>query len=237
MDIGENSKPKRQVVFVDPDDPDAPYWWPAMVILSLRLSSKGCSTRGFHVLSRNSIQRGSKARIRSIAGLLLWGWFLVCLPSFFHRLDGKRADLYSSLVGEHECVPFSTDTHPYIDYLKGPHGRQFHKDKAVRSATLYCSTAVPPPSFTWIRDEEAKKERIEAAAKYAGVQKSFTITSSTTTTVPSSSSISAGITSLHLLLCWLWDLVTSQAQKRNDHQHHNFVGTIISIIIINVENS
>ncbi|KAJ1984983.1 hypothetical protein H4R34_000327 [Dimargaris verticillata] len=24
--------PKRQLVFVDPDDEEAPYWWPAMVV-------------------------------------------------------------------------------------------------------------------------------------------------------------------------------------------------------------
>jgi hypothetical protein len=25
------SNAKRRIVFVDPDDPDAPFWWPAMV--------------------------------------------------------------------------------------------------------------------------------------------------------------------------------------------------------------
>ncbi|RUS17540.1 hypothetical protein BC937DRAFT_89834 [Endogone sp. FLAS-F59071] len=27
-----HKKQRRKVVFVDPDDPTAPYWWPAMVV-------------------------------------------------------------------------------------------------------------------------------------------------------------------------------------------------------------
>lgn len=27
-----SNKKRRKVVFVDPDDPTAPYWWPAMVV-------------------------------------------------------------------------------------------------------------------------------------------------------------------------------------------------------------
>ncbi|ORX96736.1 hypothetical protein K493DRAFT_314372 [Basidiobolus meristosporus CBS 931.73] len=117
--------PKRKVVFVDPDEPTAPYWWPAMIVPEREIEA-------FKQTMENDIQEPKK------------GEHLVC---YFE--DGSF-----SIVPETEAVSFSPVLPPYTDYLRGANADAFLKDKAVMLATLYWETGIVPPTFTWVRDEE-----------------------------------------------------------------------------------
>ncbi|ORX96661.1 hypothetical protein K493DRAFT_336818 [Basidiobolus meristosporus CBS 931.73] len=116
---------KRKVVFVDPDDLNAPYWWPAMIVPEREIEA-------FKQTMENDIQEPGK------------GEHLVC---YFE--DGSF-----SIVPETEIAPFSPVLPPYTNYLRGVNADAFLNDKAVMLATLYWETGIVPPTFTWVRDEE-----------------------------------------------------------------------------------
>ncbi|RKP24154.1 hypothetical protein SYNPS1DRAFT_30076 [Syncephalis pseudoplumigaleata] len=121
------SHAKRRIVFVDPDDPSAPFWWPAMVVPESEIDV-------FRQTMTSDIQE----------------------PGANEHLVCYFEDSSFSVVHERELVPFSPDKSPYTDYLRGPHSHQFKRDRAVQLATLYWETGIVPRSFTWARDTERK---------------------------------------------------------------------------------
>ncbi|RKP05764.1 hypothetical protein THASP1DRAFT_25793 [Thamnocephalis sphaerospora] len=124
---------KRRIVFVDPDDPEAPFWWPAMVVPE-------CEIEVFRRAMTTDVQEPGQNE------------HLVC---YFE--DGSF-----SVVHERELVAFSPDEPPYTDYLRGPSSFIFKKDRAVQLATLYWETGIVPHSFTWVRDTERQVSQGEA---------------------------------------------------------------------------
>ncbi|KAI8051179.1 hypothetical protein BDF22DRAFT_92451 [Syncephalis plumigaleata] len=127
MTAPRRSHAKRRIVFVDPDDPNALFWWPAMVVPESEIDV-------FRQTMTSDIQEPGPNE------------HLVC---YFE-------DSSFSVVHERELVAFSPDKSPYTDYLRGPHSNQFKRDRAVQLATLYWETGIVPRSFTWARDTERK---------------------------------------------------------------------------------
>ncbi|KAJ1982803.1 hypothetical protein H4R35_000162 [Dimargaris xerosporica] len=125
--------PKRQLVFVDPDDEEAPYWWPAMVVANDDLAVFSQSISNF------TDQPGK-------------GEYLVC---YFE--DGSY-----SIVSKRDTRPFSPSLPPYSAYRYGPHSHEFKHDRGVQLATLYHEMAMAPDTFAWIRDEERYNPDITA---------------------------------------------------------------------------
>ncbi|CAG8569203.1 6839_t:CDS:2 [Diversispora eburnea] len=109
---------RRKVVFVDPDDPTAPHWWPAMVVPLKEIEI-------FKQKMDSDVKYPSK------------GENLVC---YFE--DGSF-----SIVAEQDLLPFDPNNKPYITYMEGPNSTIFQKDKAVALATLYFEKGIIPPSF------------------------------------------------------------------------------------------
>jgi hypothetical protein len=128
----KKTEPKRRVVFVDPDDPQALYWWPAMVVPPQDF-------RSFRKMLAQDITEPQENE------------FLVC---YFE--DGSF-----STVGASECVPFCPTDPPYSRYLRGPHRKAFISDQAIKYATLYWDQHIVPLSFTWVQDEERALDNIE----------------------------------------------------------------------------
>ncbi|KAI8609051.1 hypothetical protein BC830DRAFT_1152559 [Chytriomyces sp. MP71] len=113
---------KRQnIVFVDPDDANAPWWWPAIVV----------PQKEFHEFRRAYALDMEEPKD---------GEYLVC---YFE-------DASFSTIPETAAIPFNPNQHPYTTYLHGPDGDEFKQDNAVRLATEYYSSGVPPASFVWL---------------------------------------------------------------------------------------
>ncbi|KAI9593385.1 hypothetical protein BDF19DRAFT_168542 [Syncephalis fuscata] len=127
MAAPRRSNAKRRIVFVDPDDSEAPFWWPAMVVPESEIDV-------FRKTMTSDIQE----------------------PGAHEHLVCYFEDSSFSVVHERELVPFSPDKSPYTEYLRGPHSNQFKRDRAVQLATLYWETGIVPRSFTWARDTERK---------------------------------------------------------------------------------
>ncbi|KAF0492643.1 hypothetical protein F8M41_021575 [Gigaspora margarita] len=123
--LNEPKHLRRKVVFVDPDDPDAPHWWPALVVPRKEIEI-------FKQKMDNDVQYPSD------------GESLVC---YFE--DGSY-----SIVPEKDQKPFDPKIEPYTTYMEGPNSEAFQKDKAVTLATLYFEKGVVPPVFKWIRNED-----------------------------------------------------------------------------------
>ncbi|KAJ3100530.1 hypothetical protein HDU97_002166 [Phlyctochytrium planicorne] len=112
---------KRRVVFVDPDDANAPWWWPALVVPPAEFET-------FRKYVGNEITEPKD------------GEYLVC---YFE--DGSF-----SVIPESDAVPFSPLIPPYTLYVAGADGQDFKSDNAVKLATQYWETGIPPPSFVWL---------------------------------------------------------------------------------------
>ncbi|KAI8922852.1 hypothetical protein BC831DRAFT_514730 [Entophlyctis helioformis] len=120
--------PARSLVFVDPDDAHAPYWWPAMVVPPHELE-----------LFRRSVE--------SDVDQPGPGQCLVC---YFE--DGSF-----SVVAESDTLPLCPFQAPYTSYVAGPSADAFRKDKAVVLATLYWETGSFPPYFSWLNTAPREK--------------------------------------------------------------------------------
>ncbi|CAG8708969.1 12806_t:CDS:2, partial [Dentiscutata heterogama] len=123
--LSESKHIRRKVVFVDPDDPDAPHWWPALVVPRKEIEI-------FKQKMDNDVQYPGD------------GESLVC---YFE--DGSF-----SIVPEKDQKPFDPKIEPYTTYMEGPNSEAFQKDKAVTLATLYFEKGLVPPVFKWIRNED-----------------------------------------------------------------------------------
>ncbi|KAI8837526.1 hypothetical protein BC829DRAFT_455428 [Chytridium lagenaria] len=124
-----------RVVFVDPDDDDAPWWWPALVVPPSEFEK-------------------FKKSVDSDVTEPKDGEYLVC---YFE--DGSF-----SIIPETDAVPFNPLRPPYTLYVSGPDGPQFKADNAVRLATQFWDTGIPPPSFRWLHDHPS------VVGKKVGVQ-------------------------------------------------------------------
>ncbi|RGB40531.1 hypothetical protein C1646_396195 [Rhizophagus diaphanus] len=116
---------RRKVVFVDPDDPDAPHWWPALVVPFKEIEI---------------FKQRMDYDVQYPAG----GENVVC---YFE--DGSF-----SIVSEKDQLPFDPKGQPYTTYMEGPNASIFQKDKAVALATLYYEKGVIPQSFKWLHKED-----------------------------------------------------------------------------------
>ncbi|KAJ3081718.1 hypothetical protein HK102_002174, partial [Quaeritorhiza haematococci] len=130
-DNPRRTPPKRKVVFVDPDDVDAPWWWPAMVVPKKEIPL-------FRQTVDGDVQEPAD------------GEYLVC---YFE--DGSF-----SIVPESDALPFCPWQPPYTTYVTGPSGPQFRVDKAVILATWYWETGNVPSSFVWLKGQ-ALEDRSE----------------------------------------------------------------------------
>ncbi|KAJ3119103.1 hypothetical protein HDU96_000018 [Phlyctochytrium bullatum] len=142
------NSPKRRVVFVDPDDAEAPWWWPALVVLPSEFEK-----------FRRSVD-SDVAEPKD-------GEYLVC---YFE--DGSY-----SVIPESDAVPFNPQLPPYTIYVSGKDGSRFKSDNAVKLATQYWTTGVPPPAFAWLNDSAAPvvdmtNGATASAKKAAGSEKS-----------------------------------------------------------------
>ncbi|CAG8601917.1 16578_t:CDS:2 [Cetraspora pellucida] len=133
--LNEPKHHRRKVVFVDPDDPDAPHWWPALVVPRKEIEI-------FKQKMDNDVQYPSD------------GESLVC---YFE--DGSY-----SIVPEKDQKPFDPKIEPYITYMEGPNSEAFQRDKAVTLATLYFEKGVVPPVFKWIRNEDTSGASVSTGA-------------------------------------------------------------------------
>ncbi|KAJ3045232.1 hypothetical protein HDV00_011104 [Rhizophlyctis rosea] len=124
-------KGKRKLVFVDPDDVNAPWWWPGMVVQKddLPIFKRHVGEEGF---------KDPKA-----------GEFVVC---YFE--DGSY-----STVPETAARPLCPHLAPYTDYSNGPHRDAFVSDKAVVLATRYYERGDIPESFSWLMGVEGSQEK------------------------------------------------------------------------------
>ncbi|CAG8576721.1 7827_t:CDS:2, partial [Scutellospora calospora] len=123
--LNESKHLRRKVVFVDPDDAEAPHWWPALVVPRKEIEI-------FKQKMDSDVQYPSD------------GESLVC---YFE--DGSY-----SIVPEKDQKPFDPKVEPYTTYMEGPNSEAFQKDKAVTLATLYFEKGMVPPVFKWIRNED-----------------------------------------------------------------------------------
>ncbi|EGF77604.1 expressed protein [Batrachochytrium dendrobatidis JAM81] len=112
---------RHALVFVDPDDSDTPYWWPAMVVPH----------------SEYSLFKQTMGPDVELPGE---GQLLVC---YFE--DGSF-----SVVSETDTLPFGPASPPYTSYLAGSSAAEFRKDKAVLLATDYWHSGTVPSFFTWL---------------------------------------------------------------------------------------
>ncbi|ORX48107.1 hypothetical protein BCR36DRAFT_294191 [Piromyces finnis] len=128
-------KPRRKVVFVNPEDDGCLYWWPAIVVPEIEYNLFKQSyddSNNFKIPNENEI--------------------LVC---YFE--DGSF-----SVINETDSLPFSLNTSPYTKYLADPNISQaFKNDKAVKLAKLYLETGEIPSTFLWLKDvpTEDKNEK------------------------------------------------------------------------------
>jgi len=132
-------KPRRRVVFVNPDDDHYLYWWPALVVPEIEYN-----------LFKQSYDDSNNFKIPNEDEIL------VC---YFE--DGSF-----SVIPESDSVPFSLNTTPYTKYLSDPNiSTAFKNDKAVKLAKLYLETGEIPSTFLWLKDvpseEKVKDEKIE----------------------------------------------------------------------------
>ncbi|KAJ3063765.1 hypothetical protein HDU98_000445 [Podochytrium sp. JEL0797] len=111
----------HEVVFVDPDEPDAPWWWPAIVVPQKEFSE---------------FRKSVNIEIKDPEATE----YLVC---YFE--DGSF-----STIPKDDAMPFHPRRHPYTTYLQSPDGPRFRLDNAVSLATDYFENGVVPPSFLWL---------------------------------------------------------------------------------------
>ncbi|KAJ3013987.1 UNVERIFIED_CONTAM: hypothetical protein HDU68_000463 [Siphonaria sp. JEL0065] len=126
---------KHEVVFVDPDDAEAPWWWPAIVV------------------PPNEFQEFRKSYNLEIDEPKE-GEYLVC---YFE--DGSF-----STIPIAAAMPFNPRSHPYTSYLHGAYANNFKRDNAVRLATDYFENGAIPPSFSWLNGGLAAAAAAAAAA-------------------------------------------------------------------------
>ncbi|CAG8601592.1 9084_t:CDS:2 [Funneliformis mosseae] len=123
--VNEPKHLRRKVVFVDPDDPEAPHWWPALVVPLKEIEI-------FKQRMDYDVQYPAE------------GENVVC---YFE--DGSF-----SIVPEKDQLPFDPKCDPYTKYMEGPNASSFQKDKAVTLATLYFEKGIIPQSFKWLHKED-----------------------------------------------------------------------------------
>ncbi|CAJ0848841.1 11180_t:CDS:10 [Entrophospora sp. SA101] len=116
---------RKKVVFVDPDDPSASYWWPALVVPNKEIEI-------FKQKMDYDVQYPGE------------GENLVC---YFE--DGSY-----SVVAEKDQRPFDPNLPPYTEYKEGINAEKFLKDKAVELATQYFEKGCIPTTFKWLRNED-----------------------------------------------------------------------------------
>ncbi|CAG8532196.1 10149_t:CDS:2 [Paraglomus occultum] len=143
-------KQRRKVVFVDPDDSEVPYWWPALVVPRKEIDAFKEKVDYF------TKYPGEREK-------------LVC---YFE--DGSY-----SIVPEEALLPFDTSIPPFTTYVQGPNSDLFLRDKAVMDAIAYFDNGVVPQVFKWLRaadeaehsgngngtNEDHNNERISTGAK------------------------------------------------------------------------
>ncbi|GBC03832.1 hypothetical protein RclHR1_05350006 [Rhizophagus clarus] len=117
---------RRKVVFVDPDDPKAPHWWPALVVPLKEIEI-------------------FKQRMDCDVQYPAEGENVVC---YFE--DGSFSN-----VSEKDQLPFDPKGPPYTTYMEGPNASIFQRDKAVALATQYYEKGVIPQSFKWLHREDS----------------------------------------------------------------------------------
>ncbi|KAJ3292717.1 hypothetical protein HDU79_001111 [Rhizoclosmatium sp. JEL0117] len=115
------AKVQHKVVFVDPDDVNAPWWWPAIVVPQKEFQE-------FRKTVNIEIDEPKE------------GEYLVC---YFE--DGSFSTIPTTAA-----TAFHPRQHPYTAYLNGSYGSNFKRDNAVRLATDYFENGVVPPSFAWL---------------------------------------------------------------------------------------
>ncbi|CAG8481744.1 11656_t:CDS:2 [Acaulospora morrowiae] len=141
--VNEPKHLRRKVVFVDPDDPEAPHWWPALVV----------PLREIEIF---------KQKMDSDVQYPREGENLVC---YFE--DGSY-----SIVSEKDQLPFDPNSEPYTTYMEGPNVSIFQRDKAVTLATLYFEKGAVPPSFKWLRNEDSGNASDSNGDNLAGTNES-----------------------------------------------------------------
>ncbi|KAJ3158645.1 hypothetical protein HDU86_002609 [Geranomyces michiganensis] len=114
--------PRRQIVWVDPDDPDSLFWWPAMVV------------------PKDEFQIFKK----SVNGEVEDPKDGECVVVYFE-------DASYNTVKESDYKTFCPFQPPYTSEVHGKNGRAFCRDPAVMRATVYWETGKVPPAFTWLR--------------------------------------------------------------------------------------
>jgi len=136
-------KPRRRVVFVNPDDDHYLYWWPALVVPEIEYNLFKQSyddSNNFKIPDENEI--------------------LVC---YFE--DGSF-----SVIPESDSVPFSLNSTPYTKYISDPNiSTAFKNDNAVKLAKLYLETGEIPSTFFWLKDvpseDKEKDDKINERSK------------------------------------------------------------------------
>jgi hypothetical protein len=108
------------MVFVDPEDENLSYWWPALLVPKEEL----------HIFVE---AMGADVTINDLTP----GKHLVC---YFE--DGSY-----SVVSEVELLPFCPSEQPYLSYLDSP---SFLEDKAVMLANRYWEYGSIPETFKWL---------------------------------------------------------------------------------------
>ncbi|CAG8627782.1 4294_t:CDS:2 [Ambispora gerdemannii] len=103
----QNQSTRKKVVFVDPDDPAAPHWWPAIVVPRAEITQ-------------------FKQRMDYDVRYPEEGTDLVC---YFE-------DASFSIVPEKDQKPFDTSLPPYTTYLRGLNAGTFQNDKAMANYSL-----------------------------------------------------------------------------------------------------
>jgi len=121
------SQPARKIVFVDPDDDNANFFWPAMVIPHKEIKE---------------FQNASGADVD--------------IPGENEYLVAYFEDGSFSVVSEDDVIPFCPYEPPYTSYVSGQNSHKFCSDKGVILATAYWQKSIVPPSFTWLKEENIK---------------------------------------------------------------------------------
>ncbi|KAJ3169862.1 hypothetical protein HDU88_000502 [Geranomyces variabilis] len=114
--------PRRQIVWVDPDDPDSLFWWPAMVVPKDEFQIFKKSVNG-------EVEDPKEGE---------------CVVVYFE-------DASYNTVKESDYKTFCPFQPPYTSEVHGKNGRAFCRDPAVMRATVYWETGKVPPAFTWLR--------------------------------------------------------------------------------------
>lgn len=112
---------RQKIVFVDPEDPTCPFWWPALIVPAEHLHLFPHTDPGSSAPSPDEI--------------------VVC---YFE--DGSF-----SVVPQSAMQPFSLKSGLYVKYRNDPElGQSFLQDRAVLRATKFWAEGIVPQAFSWL---------------------------------------------------------------------------------------